>query len=753
MEGKEIQLDDDAKELYQKFEGIEVRELNGLVPLDSNLLAQSLREEERQFDNWRIQLGRIVHIVSSYFLTVNSSKGAEQETAVFNQLEKTLGKFSEHPGRGNPILIRYRGSTTKTNISQKIDYEIICGHIVLDLEVAPHVVKRLGASISSLPDQLTKAFEVLSDQGINNLFIKIPKSASDSSRMRVALGIISRYEKAHKTNSPIVFNVNGKQISLVLARNERNLPDANLTLLAGLNGLKPQTMTQLAKKVDVWMQRTDNKISVNPYTSTYSAITGIKKFKEKLIPPPIEMNSVKWMMIESDQEAVSKEMAQVARIVLESSGGNQTNTAKVLKSVYGNDFRRIKSQEVVERLQLTTGLLTTIEKKPEDRHIEGEVLTNVEERLDKVTDEVYDDLYVEGKEVKAKSEDEETLVGKVHTKLAGMVSFYKKRSVAKKKMKEIVHRIVDFDHQDYETLAKDFAVSVNEAEELIEMLKSCFDSRGNFQKGTFAKIIPEFARYERRIFEFLWHYLKETLHQKDRTAFLNSLQLLVDRLKQPKRSISVLLEDLCENPTKVKFADRKAFMLANRLVRKYNHELISYQITPEDVLLVEEGLDKDVSGYAAWKIDRNQEPFFEKIKTMHIRLAEVLNSDEEEVKPMNVSYLLAQEREAYIFLSLVGGSAARSVLLSAVREYGSPESDIYQLNKSQMHMADLLQLLKVAVRGLGRIGESDDIHLLDHVKNKAGELMNLGSGVHHEDLINQILEWIDVSKQNIAKRS
>ena len=63
-------------------------------------------------------------------------------------------------------------------------------------------------------------------------------------------------------------------------------------------------------------------------------------------------------------------------------------------------------------------------------------------------------------------------------------------------MKDIVHRVVDFDDQDYEALAKDFDVSVKEAEELIELLKSCFDERGNFRKGTFGAIIPEFARYE-----------------------------------------------------------------------------------------------------------------------------------------------------------------------------------------------------------------------------------------------------------------
>jgi hypothetical protein len=753
MVAKEIQLDDEAKQLYQSLEGIEARELSGLVPLDANRLAQSLQEEEKQYDAWRLLLGEMINTLSSYFLSVNLSNQADKENAIINQLEKIFHKFSQRPGQVNPILIRYRGSTPSSNISQQFDYELICGHVVLDLDVVSHMIKRIGFADPSFPDKLLKSFEILSNQGINNLFLKIPKNKTELKRMRMAVRIVARYDKASKTNSPIVFTVNGKQVSVGLVYNERDLPDLNLTLLASLNGLKPQTMTQLAKKVDNWMRHPDAKISVSLHPSVYSAIFSIKKFREKLIASPIEINNVKWMMVESDREVVSEEMAQVARVVMDSSRGSQTDTARVLKSVYGNDYQRINSHQVVERLQLTTGLLTSIEKKPEDHHIEGEVLDNVEKRLDRVNDEVYDDLNVENKIVTAKSADQKRIIGKVHNKLVNLVSFYKTRSVTKKKMKDIVHRVVDFDDQDYETLAKDFDVSVKEAEELIELLKSCFDGRGNFRKGTFGRIIPEFARYERRIFEFLWHYLKETLHQRDRTAFLNSLQLLVGRLKQPKKSISVLLADLCENPAVVKFADRKAFMLANRLVRKYNRELISYQITPEDVLLVEEGLDKDVAEYAAWKIDRDREKFFEKIKTMHSRLTQALNSDEEEAKPMDAQYLLAQEREAYIFLSLVGGETARSVIVSAVKEFGDPESETYHLKKSQLHMADLLQLLKVAVRGLGRIGEAENIYLLEYVKNTADELIRLGKSVYHEDLIHQILEWIEISKQNITKRA
>jgi hypothetical protein len=369
-----------------------------------------------------------------------------------------------------------------------------------------------------------------------------------------------------------------------------------------------------------------------------------------------------------------------------------------------------------------------------------------------VKDEVYDDLLIEGQKVRSKSTGEETSLGEVHSELVKSVSFYKNRSVTKQKMKDLVHRVVDFDDQDYETLAKDFDVSVADAHELIQLLKGCFDGAGYFKKGAFGRILPEFARYERRIFEFLWHHLKETLHQKDRTAFLDSLQQLVDRLKQPKKSISVLLADLCENPTIVKFADSKAYMLASRLVRKYTQELVSYQITPEDVLLVQEGIDRDITGYAAWKIDRDRLNFLTKIKTTHIRLLQALNAGDPDTLPMNAQYLLTQERESLIFLSLVGGSTARSVLTSAVKEYCNSDAEIFDLKNSKEHMADIMQLLKVAVRGLGRIGEAEDTHCLDQVKARVNGLIGLDKSMHHEDLINQIMEWVDKSKLSIAER-
>jgi hypothetical protein len=293
-----------------------------------------------------------------------------------------------------------------------------------------------------------------------------------------------------------------------------------------------------------------------------------------------------------------------------------------------------------------------------------------------------------------------------------------------------------------------------EPSRLLEQLSAAFETFSqhgisNFRRSAFGRIIPDLEKYERRIFEFLWHNLKGTLHQKDRQAFLDSLQLLVDRLKQPKNSISVLLHDLIKDPDRLRFADQKAFMLGNRLVRIYHQEIVSYQITPEDVLAVQIGLDKKLTRYAAWKIDRNQDKFFEKIRTIHRRVLELLGAEAADESILSAQDFLALEREAYIFFALIGGNTAKSVLVSALKEYGFPESEIYQLHNAQEHLADLLQMLKVVVRGIRRQGNNDDVGLLKEVRSRLGVFAELTRSMHEADVINQIRDQIHQTVQDI----
>ncbi|MFH1942475.1 MAG: hypothetical protein ABIL68_10260 [bacterium] len=319
-------------------------------------------------------------------------------------------------------------------------------------------------------------------------------------------------------------------------------------------------------------------------------------------------------------------------------------------------------------------------------------------------------------------------------------------------MRNIVYRAINFSLQDFETLAKDFDISIEEARNLIELLKECFDDKGHFMRGTFARILPEFSRYERKIFEFLWHYLREYIQQKDRSSYLNSLQLLIAKMQNPKRAVKILLSDFYKNVKGIIFSDSKVLMLCSLLIRKYHKELVNMEITPEDVLDVKEGLELGVAKYTAWKIDKDQRDFFEKIQTIHKQLVKGMGPDSTESSKLPLSFLFSLEREAYILLSLVGGTTARSILLSALKEYGDPESIIYKGRETEKNFGLLLQNLRIVIRGLGRIGESEDLTSLEEVKEKLAGLAALSNSERYKAAALRLAEWIESARERILSQ-
>ncbi len=746
---RNVSLDDSAQELFEELGGIEKRKQfkAGESP---DRLAESLQEEQRKLDNQRVLLVETVHLLSSYFLDARFLKGEDTEKDLFQQFAQNLIKVSQTPEKSQTILVRFRGFPSDPDTAENVDYEILFGNITVDFDIIPGIIKRLGFRMSHLTDQAQRAFGVLLDQGLYNIYLELPgRMPAKLQQLRTSLQIISRFVEAIKAKQPIIFDRKGKRVSLPVVLDEKNKPDPNLTLVAGLNGLKPEVMQAMVKKIDAWMQRSASAKSGQHYTSIFNAIYGVKSLRQKLIKPPIEVNSVKWLMVDKDQEAFSREKAQVARLVVENYGKSPQQTARVLKSVYGNDFDRINSQHLGQRLHLSSGLLTTIGEKPQDQGIKNEVIDNIKNRLELVRDEVYEDLQIAPAEGEDVSDAKESLFGRLHAGLHKMVSFFKRRSSTRQKLKTIVYKAINFDAQDYDTLAKDFDITVDDAKDLIEMLKECFNADGRFIRGAFARIIPSFAQYERKIFEFLWHYLKEAIHQQDRIAFLNSLQVLTARMQQPKRAFRILLADFCRDPSRVGYSDSKAIMLSILIVRKYNKELIDIEITPEDVLLVKEGLDEEVAKYASWKIDQDQEKFFEKIQIIHTKLKEALDETDPDNYPLPLRYLVGLEREAYIFLTLIGGNTSRSIIRSAMQEYGNPQSEVYQLNQSPDYLPVLLQNLRVIIRGLGRVGTSADLAALNEVRAQTEAFIGMGKGSKHKDAIKNIMQWVEKSRDSI----
>jgi len=458
------------------------------------------------------------------------------------------------------------------------------------------------------------------------------------------------------------------------------------------------------------------------------------------------------MVDKSGWEVISKEKADTARLITEKFKNTPNVAARVMHTLYGNDYKEIDSDNFGDRIQLTSAFLNKIGDEENNKESLKEILKNVQQRVDEVRDEVFDDLIVKKDEITVRNAKQEKVIRNVHKKLINIIGFYKGRSVSKKKIRNIGREKIDFDAQDYNLLAKDFNMPVEDVKALLDLLKSCFDSQGHFLRKVFEQNIPEFVKYEKKVFEFIWHYLKRTPHRNDRVAFLNSLQLLIARMKQRKRAVQILLADFLKEPGTVNFPERNAFILANLLVRKYNKEMnVDIELTPEEVLMVRSGLDRETADDTAYMIDKYQEKFLQKIKAVHEELMNSLNSGKAYKKAMPLNFLLRLEREIYIFCSLVEGNTARYVLRTAMRKYGDLKSEIYQSQDIHQNMPLILQHLKVLVRAVGRMKQIEDLPFLNSIIELEPGFMKLCEATQSRDKFRHVMKWTDIAMKNIIQ--
>ena len=307
------------------------------------------------------------------------------------------------------------------------------------------------------------------------------------------------------------------------------------------------------------------------------------------------------------------------------------------------------------------------------------------------------------------------------------------------------------DARDYETVAARFGLTSLDAAHLLGLLRDCFSLEGGFSRSLFEKRLDDFARHKQRGFEFLWHSLKDLRRRDDRVAALNSLQVLYNRLGRPSGAVKTLLDSLITPPDAVGWADRNALVLANILIRKYNQELTSHiESTPEEVLLVHEGLDEGLAREAAAFVDRRQVRFTDKMDLVHqgLRLACLGQKTDGNLPPPK--YLATVAREAYIHLALIGGRAAGRLVRRAVKLMGDPGSDIYGLKNSRDYLRTHLQLLQVCVRGLVRFDNPLDAEILKAVNEARIGFMVMDRRDEHRELVERVWRHVDSAARQAA---
>lgn len=709
--------------------------------------------EEEKIDSWRILLVDLVRYFTLSIVSDRHLKADQPRDTIILRFIETLRQLDQMPDHERIVMIRSKESAPNGNQPAKTEYTVFFGNILLDRRCVEAMVKRLGIKSSYLSNRLADAFEMLSRYKIQSLYIEIPlESPGEIKRMQTSLGILAAYHQALTTKGTVYFIKNSIKTPLTVIYDENSRPCPNLTMLSGLNDVPPETLNAFVNKVDAWMRRPESQALRKQFSSIYSALFGIRKLKEKLKRPPFEINNAQWSMLERVHDVISSEKAKLVHLVQEKLSGTPEEGTKMMECVYGNDFDKISPVLLVDRLSLAAKILDKIEHDNQYATITEEILTHIKKRLEYVPDDTFSAIEFAGNEISFTDSGGGRFRGTLPRGLNHIVHFYKSRSCTKQKIKNLVKGPVIFEDTDYQNIAEEFEVSPADAAELVRLLAACFDETSRqFLRAAFERQIPEFARYEKNVFGFLWYYLSEILSRKERIAFLNAIQHLIDRLEQPQKAVLALLFETCRNPMVVKYADRNAFMLCTLLVRTYNRELhIDTEITPEEVLQVKEGLNPEaIHGASQW-IESEQKLFLKKIRTIHRILKETLDEQLSDSTPMPIYFLLTLEREVYIFLSLVGGEIAYSIIRSAVRELGDPEAPIYTYKESSAVLPNLLQLLQTAIRALARAGDAEDIALLRQIQSREMRFIELKKDDRrYSELVRRVIRQADAAIREI----
>jgi hypothetical protein len=722
-------------------------------------------------DRWRMLLVDLAYHLNGAFRDAHYWEGVVADKDTLGDLVKILHELQPMPQNDGVVRIEHRGNPGM-KIPEKSDYIIRFGDHRVDIAAVSAVIKRIGIRVKHIEGRLIKSFEGFATRGLDTIHITIPDASNESlENLRICMRIAGCFKKAVQDDAPIEYIKNDQKLSLEPVLNESQQPDPNLTQLAALNDLNPQNMDEMIHKVVSLMQRPDFARSGQQAANAYQAIFSIKSLRQRLVRPIIELDSEGGRQTKNGQKGGTESRASdpvslpvqidpavlkanVAKIVKDVYGDSPDKALEVMKAVYGSDYHQLDLVGLGGRLKLIIDLLTYLENSNRSQALTEDVLGRIQIGMDQLSKAVLDDLIIDGNKIIIWKEDQEKAIGKSDNNLIEIIDTAKERSAARKKMRVALRADGKFTYKDYEQLSQTFNITIQEAEEISRLLKSCFDGQGNFQKTHFEKNVPGFADHPKKIFEILWDFLREIPRRSDRVPFLNSLQLLVKEINQPTQAAKILVSDFILDPGDVSFPDRNALMLAIQFMRSYNKEAnMDIEITPEEVLMVDKGLDPVVRRYMAWRIDGEQKRFAEKNVTIRKKLIQSFEQAGTDFKVMPIRFLLALEREAHILLALIGGKTATAVIQEALNVYGDPASQIFQLKESSNFLAGLLQHLGILIRGIGRVGNESDFALLNDIQKRQQGFLNLSQEPRHTALVRRTLGAIDSAKHEISQRS
>jgi hypothetical protein len=767
--------------------------------------AETLSPEE--LDRRRILLVEMAYLLNACFRDVQYWEGVKTEKETFKQLAVILLQLAQLPGHQGLLQISRR-SGVQSKSGDRPDYVIRLGELCIDTAIVAAVIKRMGIRFKHIEGRIYKFNETLAAEGIESMRLRLPEDSPESMEtLRVALRILSCYRLAAEKSIPITYVRQGASIQLAPVCDERRLPDPNLTMLAAVNDLSAAAVQDLALKVSALMQRPEGAALRGRVPNVFQALFAIKSLREKLNRPPIEVNSDRgsgeasagspmngggsFARMDSGAPAgaeaavgappaagpanpaaaatgpsanaseagttaataVMDDAALRAGLVQVLAGVPAGPSADAVHHLFAQDYGSMDASDLGGRLSQMSQLLAAMQANPAGTRLMETVLQRVQAGMDQLPAELLTDVVVEKNEVKVWEGGRERVVGRVEEHLAQAIDAAKDHAAVRRKLRTDSGTEPIYLSRDSAGLCRFFDLPAEDMEAILSLFRSCFDHRGSFQKALFEKRVPELARYHKKVFLVLWEFLKEMPRRTDRLPFLNSLQLMMKEIRQPLQAVRILLSDVVGDPAQVSYPDRNAVMLSTQFLRTYNKEInVDIELTPEEILRVQAGLDSKVVNYAGWKVNGEQKRFLTKAVSIRKRLTAAFEPGMAGASAMPAKFLLALEREIHIFMALVGGTTAASILHSALGVFGNPESSFYTAEEGRRQLNALLQHLSVLIRGVGRVGTEIDLMLIDQVRQREKEFLKMASDPRQATLVRRVFNWTEPAKKEIDFR-
>jgi len=728
-----FQLDDSARKLYGQFAGIDGSDRANQDAVSG--LLEFLNQEEKALDYYRLLLAQATCLFSEILVNSSFASLQDENNQKIKLLIDFLKRIAKAPKFDGKINCRLRGQQCPSQKigSETYDYELSFGNFLLDYQVAQAIEQREGKKGTAIYTKLMDAFKAMSVMEIFNFSIDYGNGQEeDYSRIENTVRHLVHYYAKKNTKDWFVVH------------DEYDQPNVNLTILAATNSVKSAALQNLVNKIKPMMLKADPTSELNRFTTVYDVILASKNYRKQLKKMPIEVNNVQWLTQGIDAKPEQKAKAvKMSRLVLAEYGSNPKMASEVMASINSDGYTDIRTDLMGKRLTLASNFIDLAGKDGQQEELQEEAIKNIELGLENLSDEVFDNISIENDEVSSIDEKGQKTKWSIHDKILGLLSFFKQRSTTKKKVKDITNKDVKFGSEDYSVIAKNFKITELEASHLIDLLRGCFDENGRFRRAFFERSIPEFVQYESKVFEFLWHYLKELSTRQDRVSFLNALQILVARLTRPQDALKILLKDIFSRTPSVIYSDRNGLILATILLRYKNREERSnVELTPEEVLLVRKGLNGEMVKEVIAFLEKNKEQVIQKVRKITHELFNASAKESfqgEEMQPHFLIYLL---RELVIFLALIGSDSSRATVYGLIKEFGNPESSYYTEMKEKGNIRHTLLLLQVATRSIQRFSDPQADDILDEITNKEEEFVSLFNHPSHLTNVERVMNKI-----------